>query len=205
MRTSLSLWLTTLISLGTLACGSSSSVNPSQNAQTVSESAAEPGERICDEVLIEMDDGVRLHGWASRVAPDGPRPVLLFLTPYRNAACPTDTAHNYASQEGYLSAELLNRMTLVNVSMRGAGSSEGLFEHLGPRTQQDIQAVVAWVAQQSWSNGSIVLQGHSGTGFQDVFTLGDPHVKAVFARSTCSDTYRGCFRPGGLDNAVADV
>lgn len=162
-------------------------------------------ERICEETLIEMDDGVRLYAWASRVAPDGPRPVRLFLTPYRNNACPTDTVHNYANQDQFLSPEVANRMTLVDVSMRGTGSSEGAFEHLGPRTQQDIRAVVSWAAQQAWSNGSIVVMGHSGTGFEDVFTLSDPHVKAVFARSTCFDTYRGCFRPGGLDNAVSDV
>ncbi|MGH8453060.1 MAG: CocE/NonD family hydrolase, partial [Nevskiales bacterium] len=152
-----------------------------------------------------MDDGVRLYGWASRYPPQGPRPVLLFLTPYRNNACPTETTHAYAAQDGYLSPEITRRMAFLNVSMRGTGSSEGTFEHLGPRTQQDIRAVTAWAAQQPWSNGSIVVMGHSGTGFQDVFTLTDPHVMAVFARSTCFDTYRGCFRPGGMDNAVSDV
>jgi hypothetical protein len=41
----------------------------------VTASAATP-QRLCTEELITMSDGVRLHAWVSRLAPDTPRPVL---------------------------------------------------------------------------------------------------------------------------------
>src|SRR3954462_13211997 len=97
--------------------------------------AAETGQRLCDEQAIPMSDGVRLHAWVSRLAPDHPRPVLFMMDSYARGGkpnqgpsndnlCPEVVPDDYVPQ--YLDKALTDRFTLVQVSYRGTGSSEGL-------------------------------------------------------------------------------
>ena len=173
---------------------------------------AEDG-RICDEKLVTMSDGVRLHAWVSRLAPDGARPVLFMMDSYArggqpntspayNNACPEIVPDDYVPQ--YLSKELTDRFTLVQVSYRGTGSSEGLFDMTGQRTQKDISEAIAWAARGPWSNGNVVLAGESGTGFFAHHALTEPHVRAALIITSCADMYR-CFRRGGGYNTLNDV
>jgi uncharacterized protein len=171
------------------------------------------GTRICDEKLVTMSDGVRLHAWVSRVAPAVPRPVLFMMDSYArggqpntspayNNACPEIVPDDYVPQ--YLDNQLTDQFTLVQVSYRGTGASEGLFDMTGPRTQQDIREAVAWAANGPWSNGDVVLAGESGTGFYEPYAMSDPHVRAALVITSCPDMYR-CFRRGGDYNSLADV
>jgi hypothetical protein len=173
---------------------------------------AETG-RICDEKLVTMSDGVRLHAWVSRLAPAVPRPVLFMMDSYArggqpntspayNNACPEIVPDDYVPQ--YLDNQLTDQFTLVQVSYRGTGASEGLFDMTGPRTQQDIREAVAWAAAGPWSNGNVVLAGESGTGFFEPYAMSDPHVRAALVITSCADMYR-CFRRGGGYNSLADV
>jgi uncharacterized protein len=175
--------------------------------------AAETGQRLCDEQVIPMSDGVRLHAWVSRLAPDQRRPVLFMMDSYARGgkagespgydnACPETIPDDYVPQ--YLSKDLVDRFTLVQVSYRGTGSSEGLFDLTAPRTQQDVHEALEWTANQPWSNGRIMVAGESGTGFAGYHALTDPHVKAAFLVSTCPDMYR-CFYRGGQYNSLAEV
>jgi putative CocE/NonD family hydrolase len=174
---------------------------------------ATAAERLCTESLITMTDGVRLHAWVSRLAPDQKRPVLFMMDSYARGGKPnTDPAYDNACPEVIpddyvpqgLSQDLTDRFTLVQVSYRGTGSSEGRFDMTGPRTQQDIHAAIAWAAAGPWSTGDVVLAGESGTGFFAHQALHDPHVKAAVILSSCADMYR-CFRRGGGYNSLADV
>lgn len=160
-----------------------------------------------------MSDGVRLHAWVSRLAPDQRRPVLFMMDSYArggksgespdyNNACPETIPDDYVPQ--YLSKELVDRFTLVQVSYRGTGSSEGLFDLTAKRTQQDVHEALAWAAKQPWSSGRIVVAGESGTGFAGYHALTDPHVKAALLMTTCPDMYR-CFYRGGQYNSLAEV
>src|SRR5919198_5052940 len=45
-------------------------------------------QRLCTEKLIRMSDGVRLHAWVSRLAPDRPRPVLFMMDSYGRQGVP---------------------------------------------------------------------------------------------------------------------
>jgi predicted acyl esterase len=170
-------------------------------------------ERLCDEHMVEMSDGVRLHAWVSRLAPDGRRPVLFMMDSYARGgkpgvspaydnACPEVIPDDYVPQ--YLDQALTDRFTLVQVSYRGTGMSEGVFDMTGPRTQEDVRAAAAWAAAGPWSNGDVVVAGESGTGFAAHHALGDPHVRAAVIFTSCADMYR-CFRRGGGYNTLADV
>ncbi|WP_328996144.1 CocE/NonD family hydrolase [Kribbella sp. NBC_01245] len=166
--------------------------------------AATDSARVCEEKLVSMSDGVRLHTWVSRVAPDKPRPVLLEIESYARPGnkCPTFLPGDYYPH--FLSPELIDRFTLVHVSYRGAGSSEGVFDLTGPDTQRDVREVIAWAADQPWSTGDIVLTGQSGTGFAAHHGLREPAVRAAVIYTSCADMYR-CFRRGGADNGLPGV
>jgi predicted acyl esterase len=171
-------------------------------------------QRLCTETLIKMSDGVRLHAWVSRLAPDQARPVLFMMDSYArggvpgaarpsyNNACPQSLPDDYVPS--YLSTDLIDRFTLVQVSYRGTGSSEGMFDMTGPRTQRDIHEAIAWAARQPFSDGHIVLTGESGTGFYAFHALRDAHVAAAVIYTSCADMYR-CFYRGGQYNGLADV
>lgn len=163
-----------------------------------------PGARICDDTTVTMSDGVRLHTWVSRLAPDTPKPVLLEIESYNvpSTTCPTTLPSD--GTPAYVDPALVERFTLVHVSYRGTGSSEGRFDLTGPRTQADVDEVIDWAAAQPWSDGRVVLTGQSGTGFAAHHGLDHPAVVAGVIYSSCADMYR-CFRRGGVLNPLPEV
>lgn len=171
--------------------------------------AAEPApERLCTRTTIPTSDGVRLHAWVSRLAPDRARPVLFMMDTYARtggtgpddcpSALPDDNSANL------LARELSDRFTLVRVAYRGTGASEGSFDFTGPRTQADIDEAIRWAARQPWSSGALTLIGSSGTGFFAHHALEQPSVSAAVMFTSCADMYR-CMRTGGGDNGLTEV
>lgn len=170
--------------------------------------------RVCDEVSVAMSDGVGLHAWVSRAEPaDARRPVLFMMDSYSRGgypgrgprpdnACPETLPDDYVP--AFLAKELPDRFTLVQVAYRGTGSSEGLFDVTGARTQQDLGEALAWADALPQANGTLLVVGESGTGFAAHHALSDPHVDAAVIFTSCADMYR-CFRRGGTYNTLADV
>lgn len=145
---------------------------------------------ICDEIVIPMSDGVRLYGLVNRVGPDEPRPVVFTMTPYGGTYCRQPASQAFDSG-------VADRFVEVLVHTRGSGASEGVWDMMGARTQQDVDEVLDWVALQPWSNGTILLTGRSGPGLFIGHGLHHPAVKAAVVFTTCTDLYHGCTRPGG--------
>ena len=113
-----------------------------------------------EQVWIPMRDGVRLS--ATLYMPDGAKagekfPVLLEYLPYRKddgTAAGDYPKHAYFARRGYVS---------VRVDIRGTGTSEGKppdREYSG-QEQSDGEQVIAWLAQQPWSNGNVGMFGIS--------------------------------------------
>jgi putative CocE/NonD family hydrolase len=119
-----------------------------------------------------------------------------------NNSCPQALPDDYVPQ--WLSTDVTNQFTLVQVADRGTGLSEGVFDVNGPRIQQDVNEAIDWAARQPWSNGNVALTGESGTGFSTYFGMRNPHVKAAVVFTSCADMYR-CFYRGGGYNSLADV
>src|SRR3954471_14732967 len=97
-------------------------------------------ERACGQVLLPMKDGVRLHGWVNREDPVTPRPVLLTISSYQNSGCPGGSSY-------YVNPSVANQMTMVFISMRGSGASEGRYDLFGSDTRRDINDVLDWVVR----------------------------------------------------------
>lgn len=120
-------------------------------------------------VKIPMRDGVQLNATVYKPKEIGPLPVIFVLTPYI-----ADTYHHdafYFAQNGYV---------FVMVDVRGRGNSQGTFTPL-LQEAKDGYDIVAWLAEQPWSNGSIAMYGSSYDGYDQWATAKEfpPNLKTI--------------------------
>jgi putative CocE/NonD family hydrolase len=145
----------------------------------------------CEELLVALPDGARLHGWARHGAHAAPhRPVVWTMTPYTNTGCRGNIPYNA------MTAEMVEQVTIVSISYRGTGASEGVQDLWGPGDRADIQAVGDWLAARPYANG-LFPTGASAEGAWITFALDHPAVIGGLWFTSCADGYRQCVRSGG--------
>ncbi|MFE9816788.1 CocE/NonD family hydrolase [Streptomyces sp. NPDC005773] len=141
-----------------------------------------------DHVTITMSDGVRLSAriWRPTGSDAEPVPAILEAIPYRkNDLTSTRDAihHPYIAGHGY---------ACVRVDLRGTGESEGVLrdEYL-EREQLDAEEVLAWLAAQSWCDGSTGMMGISWGAFSalQVAARQPPSLGAIVIASFTDDRY----------------
>ncbi|WP_404366714.1 CocE/NonD family hydrolase [Sphingomonas sp. MMS24-J45] len=136
-------------------------------------------------VRIKMRDGVELCGqiWLPADADTRPAPVVLEYIPYR-------TRDAYSAPDGYWGNTLASHgIGFARIDLRGSGDSGGLLrdEYLA-QEQDDAVEIIAWLAAQPWSNGSVGMRGISWGGFSTLQTAMQrpPALKAIMPMA-CSD------------------
>jgi uncharacterized protein len=100
-------------------------------------------------------------------------------------------------------AHVDDRYVTVLASVRGTGCSSGEFDVFSWRSALDGKHVIdQWIAQQPWSNGDVVIFGHSYSGLTGmmVASTGPDHLRAVSASGLFGDLYRDIVYPGGVSN-----
>jgi uncharacterized protein len=125
---------------------------------------------------LAMDDGVRialtLH-LPDHVPP--PWPAVFEARPYRKDDMSDSTAiYRRLCDEGGLA--------VCRADVRGTGSSEGVAaDEYTQREWDDWLYVIAWLADQDWSNGAVGMYGTSYSGFNSlqVAALTPPALKAI--------------------------
>ncbi len=139
------------------------------------------------EVRIPMADGVALA--ATLYLPpagSGRQPCLLEALPYRK----DDLTSSYASS--YRSLRDRHGYAVCRLDLRGTGSSGGdAVDEYPPVEQQDLCAVVAWLAEQPWCDGSVGMWGTSYSGFNalQVACERPPALKAICAIYASDDRW----------------
>jgi uncharacterized protein len=141
--------------------------------------AADRGVRLV-QASIPMPDGVRLAATLYMPADlqAGERvPALLEYLPYRKDDDEADYgAHAYFARHGYVG---------VRVDIRGFGNSGGAppTREYSAQEQEDCERVIAWLAQQPWSNGNVGMFGISWGGFNSIQMAmrRPPALKAILA------------------------
>lgn len=135
-----------------------------------------------------MSDSTRLAArlWLPANAYDSPVPVILEYIPYRKrdgSRLRDETIHPYFAGHGYAS---------IRVDLRGSGDSEGVLtdEYL-PQELDDGVAVIEWLANQPWCDGSVGMIGISWGGFNglQIAALQPPALKAVITVCSTDDRY----------------
>lgn len=144
------------------------------------------GHRVIENAWITLSDGTRL---AARIwMPDGagPFPAVLEYLPYRkrNGTAPRDESTYPVFAEAGIAG--------VRVDIRGSGESDGVIDgEYTPRELADGCEVIAWIAAQDWSNGSVGMMGISWGGFNSlqIAALKPPALKAVISIASTVDRY----------------
>ena len=161
---------------------------------------------VSHEVLIEMDDGVKLGATVALPSADGVvplpgrYPVVFGMTPYgRNAVCSCYPPDFWATR-GFVGAA---------VDTRGTGGSGGDLKdnYFSPREARDGAALVEWFGTQPWSSGKVGMAGGSYVGITQLLTAGQqpPHLAAIAPQVALSDLYRDAYTHGGVPNLFFDA
>ena len=148
---------------------------------------------LVDEVetaWIPMRDGRRLAAriFLPRTAGSEPVPVILEYIPYRRrdgTRLGDEAMHRWFAAQGFACAR---------VDVAGTGDSDGLVQdEYAPREQDDGLEVIAWLAEQPWSSGSVGMIGISWGGFNalQLAARRPPALRAVISVCSTVDRYRG--------------
>jgi putative CocE/NonD family hydrolase len=141
-----------------------------------------------DHVRIPMPDGVHLSAriWRPVSSDDSPVPAILEYIPYRKGDLSSvrDSIHHpYIAGHGY---------ACVRVDLRGTGDSDGVLadEYLEVE-QSDAEAVLDWLAAQSWCDGTTGMMGISWGAFAalQVAARQHPSLRAIVISSFTDDRY----------------
>jgi putative CocE/NonD family hydrolase len=137
-------------------------------------------------VWITLKDGTRLAARVWMPNGQGPFPAVLEFLPYRRR---DGTSHR---DESTYPAFAKAGIAGVRVDSRGSGDSDGLFDdEYSPQELADACEVIAWIAAQPWSNGSVGMMGISWGGFNglQVAAMRPPALKAVISIASTADRY----------------
>ncbi|MGH2949012.1 MAG: CocE/NonD family hydrolase [Solirubrobacteraceae bacterium] len=96
-----------------------------------------------------------------------------------------------------------DRYVTVLANVRGTGCSSGEFDLFSWRSALDGREVIdGWIARQPWSNGEVVIFGHSYSGLTGMMVAATrpEHLRAVSASGLFGDIYRDIVYPGGVTN-----
>lgn len=149
--------------------------------------------QVTQNIRFTASDGITLMTKVGGRGALKPRPLIVEFSPYDPGCCA-----EYAGP-GY---------NYLQVHIRGTGDSDGSFDALGPKTQQDVIEVLDWACKQSWSNGVAGIYGFSASAitFYNSLHLKMPScVKAAVMMAGTHELYRDLLYPGGIPNLAAGL
>lgn len=94
---------------------------------------------------------------------------------------------------------------VVQLAVRGTGTSGGCMDLMGPKEQHDLDQAITWLGEQEWSNGRIAMVGASYDGSTPwvVAATGNPYLKTIVPTSGLPDFYDLMFRNGSSETRGA--
>jgi len=135
-----------------------------------------------------MSDGARLGArmWLPNGFDGEPASTILEYIPYRkddHTVARDSTLHPHLVEHGF---------ACIRVDMRGSGSSDGvLMDEYSEQEMADGEEVLAWIADQPWSDGHVGMIGISWGGIigLQMASRRVPALKAVIALGSSDSRY----------------
>jgi len=152
------------------------------------------------DVSIPMRDGVKLAADIFRPSAHGQKfPALLAVSPYTRQLQRT-VVPSPQNEAGLTEFWVPRGYAHIVVDVRGSNDSEGSWDMMGPKEQQDLFDLVEWIGQQPWCDGNVGMTGCSYFGWSQLMAAEQqpPHLKAIFAFDTAVDLYRDAYFHGGI-------
>ncbi|MDX6588238.1 MAG: uncharacterized protein QOI31_2711 [Solirubrobacterales bacterium] len=150
---------------------------------------------------VESADGTMLQTDIFRPATAGPddrTPVIVITGPYFGVGSTVTDPNRPKILENYVDlfrVAFAHGYSIVQVSLRGYGASEGCPDLGGPGEAADSRAAVTWAASQPWSTGKVGTYGLSYDGYTQVMNLRDPPkaLRAAVMIGPASDQHRDIY------------
>ncbi|MCC2596978.1 CocE/NonD family hydrolase [Pusillimonas sp. MFBS29] len=157
------------------------------------------GCRLYSDQMIQVDDGISLAADVYTPKAAGRYPAILAFSAYgkelQSSGAPTGTNETGSppvfTDRGYAH---------IIVTRRGMGRSQGeSHTFFNDVDVQDHARIIAWIAQQPWCDGNVVLFGTSYYGMtQPQVAIKQPAaLKGFFAIEMCTDYFRHISMFGG--------
>ena len=187
----------------------------------VTVTAPAPGIRFERDVAVPMRDGARLRVNVFRPDGAGRFPVIMSAHPYGKDVLPKRTPFGYLPLKRYRFIRQPDPLThsaytaweapdpsfwvprgyaVVNVDLRGFGTSDGVGALFSEQEADDYAEVIEWAAAQPWSNGRVGLNGVSYLAISQwkVAALRPKSLVAICPWEGWSDVYHDVAYPGGV-------
>jgi len=143
-------------------------------------------------------------------------PVILMYSPYTSSMVIPEMSWIDRLKSKYstgkwgpvyesISLKTLNTLTsngyaIALVDMRGTGSSTGYSGPFDKIFTNDAEEILAWIADQPWSNKKIGMMGQSYLGWSQfaVASIKSPYLKCIVPEVIFFNLYTEALRPGGI-------
>ena len=183
--------------------------------------APPPGIRFDHDVAVSVRDGTKLRVNVFRPDQEGRFPVIMCAHPYGKDVLPRHSPFGYLPLARYRFIRQPDPITfsahtswespdpsywvprgyaVVNVDLRGFGTSEGVATLLSDQEAADYVEIIEWAAAQPWSSGKVGLNGVSYLAISQwkVAALRPKALAAICPWEGWTDVYRDVAYPGGV-------
>jgi len=158
------------------------------------------------DVYAKMRDGVKIACDVYRPDSKGKFPAILTMMPYckdvqalKIPPRPFNSEHA-AMEKGNTEFLVTRGYVHVVADIRGSGKSEGNYDIMSKKEQEDGYDLVEWIAQQPWCDGNVGMIGISYPAIIQYLIAAQqpPHLKAIFPHDGWGDMYRDISHHGGI-------
>jgi len=163
-----------------------------------------PGVKVDENVYVTMRDGVKIAVDVYLPEKEGRYPALLSMSPYMKEIQQEQPMWSHSIEAGATGFFVPKGYAHVIVQIRGCGLSQGQWNLLDYKEQEDGYDIVEWIAQQPWCDGNVGMIGDSYFGWSQYYTAAQqpPHLKCLCFMDATVDQYRDVFYPGGIYHAA---
>jgi predicted acyl esterase len=158
--------------------------------------------KLDENIYVTMRDGAKIAIDVYGPEADGPYPGLLSMSPYIKEIQQQPPELSHSIEAGATHFFVPRGYVHVVAQVRGTGLSQGQYNFLDIKEQQDGYDLVEWIAQQPWCDGNVGMLGDSYFAMIQYLVAAQkpPHLKCIVPYDGLTDPYRDFCYQGGLFN-----